>query len=418
MTDEEIKGLFADKIPLFDGAFGTYVQKINPDVKDYAGYPGLNEMLSVSRPDIVLRIHGEYFAAGADFAETDTFGANAAVLSEYGIQSRVRELNLAAAGIAAAAARRFSSAGRRRYAAGSVGPTNRSVYVTGGISFDEMRNVYEEQISALYDGGVDLILFETAHDALNLKAGLAAARSVFRKKGRRLPVVVSATMDVHDKMLSGHDPAAFYAAVEHYPLAAVGFNCSGGPETMGKRLAELRRISRFPVFVMPNAGMPDENGNYSGTPEKFAEVTAGYAAAGLADAVGGCCGTLPAHIKALAERTAGLKPSFSAAPRIWTVSGVEAVFLGAEPLMVGERNNSIGSKAFRDKVSAADWDGAVSITKEQAAAGARMASLSLCLITSSMNPAISVISASLKPRVVTAGVPMRMPLVTIGGSGS
>lgn len=378
MTNEEIKKLFAERIPVFDGAMGTYLPGFGLTEKDFAGHDGLNEMLTLSRPDVVSKVHCDYLEAGADFIETNTFGANAAVLAEYGLQGRVREFNLAAARLARAAADKFSS-GRRRYVAGSVGPTNKALFVTGGLSFDDLRDIYLEQFAGLIDGGADLLLLETAHDVLNLKAGLAAARLAFKKAGRDLPVIVSATMDERNKMLSGHDAEAFFAAVEHFPLAAIGFNCSTGPEGLGLRLERLAARAQFPVFAMPNAGLPDENGAYLQTPESFSGVMAGYAKGGLLNAAGGCCGTNPGHIKALAEAVKGIKPRAPRPAAPWVVSGVEALFFDEieAPVMVGERNNSIGSKKFRDMVAAGDWAGAVALAKAQAAAGAHI--LDVCL---------------------------------------
>jgi len=379
MTNEEIKKLFAERIPVFDGAMGTYLQGFGLKEADYAGHEGLNEMLSLSRPDVIGRVHEDYLAAGADFVETNTFGANAAVLAEYGLQGRVREFNLASAKLARAAADKFSAHGARRYVAGSVGPTNKALYVTGGLTFDALRDIYLEQLGGLIDGGADVLLLETAHDTLNLKAGLAAVRLAFAKAGRELPVIVSATMDERNKMLSGHDAEAFYAAVEHYPLAAIGFNCSTGPEGLGLRLERLAARAQYPVFAMPNAGLPDENGRYLQTPEKFSAVMAGFARGGLLNAAGGCCGTSPAHIKALADAVKGVKPRRPLAAAPWVVAGTEALFYDEiePPVMVGERNNSIGSKKFRDMVAADDWDGALALAKAQVAAGAHV--LDLCL---------------------------------------
>lgn len=378
-TNDEIKKLLAERIPVFDGAMGSYLQGFNLKETDFAGHEGLNEMLSVSRPDIITKVHEDYLAAGADFIETNTFGANAAVLAEYGLAGRVREFNLASALLAKDAALKFSKPGHQRYVAASVGPTNKALFVTGGLSFDELRDIYLEQINALVDGHVDLLLLETAHDILNLKAGLAAVRLAFKKAGRELPVIVSATMDERNKLLSGHDTEAFYAAVEHYPLAAIGFNCSSGPEGLGLRLERLAARAQYPVFAMPNAGLPDENGRYLQTPETFSAVMADYARKGLLNAVGGCCGTNPGHIKALVQSVRGIKPRIPRPSAPWVISGVEALFYDEiePPMMAGERNNSIGSRKFRDMVAANDWDGALVLAKAQAAAGAHL--LDVCL---------------------------------------
>ncbi|MCM2267156.1 MAG: homocysteine S-methyltransferase family protein [Elusimicrobiales bacterium] len=407
MTNEEIKKLFAQGVPVFDGAMGTYLQDFGLKEADYAGHEGLNEMLSVSRADVVARIHEDYLAAGADFIETNTFGANAAVLAEYGLAGKVRDFNLASARLARAAADKFSQAGRRRYVAGSVGPTNKALFVTGGLTFDALRGIYLEQIDALLEGGADLLLIETAHDTLNLKAALAAVRFGFKKTGREVPVVVSATMDDSNKMLSGHDAEAFYAAVEHFPLAAIGFNCSTGPEGLGLRLERLAARAQYPVFAMPNAGLPDEKGRYLETPEKFSAVMAGYARAGLLNAAGGCCGTRPEHIKALAQAVKGIKPRAPRPAAPWVVAGTEALFYDEiePPLMVGERNNSIGSKKFRDMVGAGDWDGALALGKAQAAAGAHV--LDLCLANPERDELADV--KLFAPRLARA---VRLPLMT------
>ncbi len=407
MTNEEIKRILAERIAVFDGAMGTYLPSFGLKAADYAGHEGLNEMLSVSRPDVVSRVHADYLEAGADFVETNTFGANAAVLAEYGLEGRAREFNLASARLARAAAERFSRGGRKRYAAGSVGPTNKALFVTGGLSFDDLRDIYLEQFSGLIDGGVDLLLLETAHDVLNLKAGLAAARLAFKKAGKELPVIVSATMDERNKMLSGQDAEAFFASVEHFPLAAVGFNCSSGPEGMALRLERLAARAQYPVFVMPNAGLPDENGRYLQTPENFSAVMSGYAGRGLVNVAGGCCGTGPEHIKALAAAVKGLRPRGPLPAAPWVVSGTEALFFDEiePPAMVGERNNSIGSKKFRDMVAAGDWDGAVQLARSQAAAGAHI--LDVCLANPERDELAD--ARTLVPRLARA---VRLPLMT------
>ncbi len=407
MTSDELKNFLAERIPVFDGAMGSYLQTFGLKEADFAGHEGLNEILSVSKPEVITRVHEDYLAAGADFIETNTFGANAAVLAEYGLAARAREFNLASARLARAAADKFSKDGKRRFVAGSVGPTNKALFVTGGLSFDDLRSIYLEQLSALIDGGADLLLLETAHDILNLKAGLAAVKLAFKKAGRELPVIVSATMDARNKMLSGHDAESFYAAMEHFPLAALGFNCSTGPEDLALRLERLAARAQYPVFAMPNAGMPDENGRYLQTPETFSSVMGAYAGKGLLNVVGGCCGTSPAHIRSLAGAMRGLKPRAPRAAAPWVVSGVETLFYDEvePPLMVGERNNSIGSKKFRDMVAAGDWDGAAALAKAQAAAGAHI--LDVCLANPERNELEDV--KTLMPKLARA---VRLPIMT------
>ena len=378
-TEDKFHQILKKKILIFDGAMGTYLGKFRLKPEDFKGYEGLNEYLSISRPDVIKQVHLDYLAAGADVIETNTFGSNRFVLAEYGLQDKVKELNLAAAKLAREAALESSSPERPRFVAGSVGPTNKALFVTGGATFDEFSDAYYEQISALMDGGVDLLLVETAHDISNIKAALAAASKAFSKNGRRLPVIVSVTMDRKNAILSGQDTEAVCVTLEHFPLLALGFNCSTGPKDLLLRLRTLSKISRFPVFAMPNAGLPDETGEYTETAEEFAAVMKKYAQAGLLDAAGGCCGTGPGHIKALAAALNGLRPRAAGSAGEWAVSGVEALYYSEiePPLLVGERNNSIGSKKFRDIVAAGDWDKAVDMAKAQVRAGAHV--LDICL---------------------------------------
>ncbi|MEI7480724.1 MAG: methionine synthase [Elusimicrobiota bacterium] len=378
-TEEKFHQILKSKILIFDGAMGTYLGKFNLKPEDFRGYEGLNEYLSISRPDVVKQVHLDYLAAGADVVETNTFGSNRFVLSEYGLGDKVKELNLAAVKLAREAASAVSTPEKPRFVAGSIGPTNKALFVTGGATFDEFTGVYLEQISALMEGGADLLLIETAHDISNIKAALAAASKAFSNAGRRLPVIVSVTMDRKNAMLSGQNIEAVCVALEHFPLLALGFNCSTGPKDLALRLETLSNISRFPVFIMPNAGLPDENGKYTETPEEFSATIKKYALAGLLNAAGGCCGTGPDHIKALAGALDGLKPRASVPAGAWAVSGIEALYYSEidPPLLVGERNNSIGSKKFRDIVAAGDWDKAVDMAKSQVRAGAHV--LDICL---------------------------------------
>ncbi|MBI4802639.1 MAG: homocysteine S-methyltransferase family protein [Elusimicrobia bacterium] len=281
--------------------------------------------------------------------------------------------------LAKEAVARCRTAGKPRFVAGAVGPTNKALFVTGGTDFDEFTEVYFEQITALLEGGADLLLIETAHDILNIKAALAAASKAFAAACRKLPVIVSVTMDRKNTMLSGQDPRAVHVALEHFPLFALGFNCSTGPEDMALRLEELSGMSGFPVLAMPNAGLPDENGRYNETPEKFARTIKNYALGGFINIAGGCCGTTPAHIKALAEALKGVAPRRHKSGQAWAVSGIEPLFYSEidPPLLAGERNNSIGSKKFRDVVAAGGWDQAVEMAKAQVRAGAHI--LDVCL---------------------------------------
>ncbi|HAH32916.1 MAG TPA: methionine synthase [Elusimicrobia bacterium] len=376
-----MKNLMKERIIIFDGATGTYLQTMGLKPADYGKpeYEGLNEYLSISKPEAVIRVHEDYLKAGADVIETNTFGDNSAVLAEYGLEGSVKELNSASVKLAKAAAAKYSTPEKPRFVAGSIGPTNKSLFVTGGVTFDQMRDLYKEQISAMLEAGVDILLLETAHDIMNLKAGLAAARLALGGDAARVPVMASVTMDALGAMLTGHNSEAVYSALSHFPLSALGFNCGTGPKNMGARLEALSKVSPFPLFCMPNAGLPDENGSYTQTPEEFAALMLGFAKKGWLNIAGGCCGTLPWHIKALSAALEGVKPGVRRTERPWTLSGAEALYFEdiEPPVMAGERNNSIGSKKFRDTVAAGRWDEAVEMARAQVKAGAHV--LDVCL---------------------------------------
>jgi len=375
---ENPKEIIKEKILIFDGAMGTYISRLGLKPEDFGGYYGLNEYLNITRPEVIQRIHLEYYEAGADIIETNTFGANALNLAEYNLEKETRRINITAAKLACCLRDKFPRKNGRKFVAGSIGPTNKSIFVTGGISFDEMKEVYRKQAEALIEGGVDFLILETSHDIMNARSGLAAISEISEEFARR--TIVSLTMDRNNLMLSGQDIKSAYAALEHFPLFALGFNCSTGPEDMESRIETLSQISRFPIIIMPNAGLPNEKGEYSEDPNKFSEVIKKYAAAGFVNIAGGCCGTGPEHIKKLSERLRKVRPrkipKFS---RRWFVSGIDALFFEdiEPPLLIGERNNSVGSRKFKELVKAGKWDEAASVAKRQADAGAHM--LDICM---------------------------------------
>lgn len=375
---KSLREIIKEKILIFDGATGTYFSTFNLKKEDFGGYEGLNDYLSISKPEIVLKAHEDYISAGSDVIETNTFGANRAVLREYGLENRVKEINFASAGLALEAKKKALKEGKNIYVAGSIGPTNKSIFVTGGIDFDEMKEIYSEQTCALIESGVDLIIFETAHDILNVKAGLAAAYEIFNR-GKSIEVIASFTMDKNNLMLSGQDIKSAYAAIEHFPLLALGFNCSTGPENMAGRLSELSNFSRFATFIMPNAGLPDENGKYPQTPEKFSTILKAYGQKGFINIVGGCCGTMPEHIKEISTAFKDIKSR--RVPDVegkWFASSIDSLsFEDIEPpVLIGERNNSVGSRKFRRLMAESKFDEAVEIAKSQEKAGAQI--LDLC----------------------------------------
>ena len=377
----DIRRIIKERVLVTDGGTGTYLQAVGLKAEDFGGprYEGCNERLCELRPDLISRMHSDYLDAGADIIETNSFGAISVVLAEYGLEASARALAKKSAELASRCAAERSTSEKPRFAAGSMGPTNKSIFVTGGVSFDELKAAYLEQALGLVEGGADLLIVETAHDIINLKAGLEAAFVAGRSLGRELPVIASATFDRSGLMLSGQNVEAFYAALEYYPLLAIGCNCGAGPEQMGGPLKTLAAISRFPLFCMANNGLPDENGRYSMTPEQFAEAMMVHAKKGLLSIMGGCCGTSTPHIKALSSKASQAVPFRPLAESRRAVSGAEALFFDEvdRPVLVGERANSIGSKIFRELVAQGKWDEAVGVARRQAKAGAHI--LDICL---------------------------------------
>lgn len=378
---DDLKTRLQQAVLVIDGAMGTQLQKAGLTPADFGGpgQEGCNEYLNVSRPDVVDKVHCDYLIAGADIIETNTFGANSVVLAEYGLQARAAELNLAAARLARRCADRHSLSSKPRFVAGSMGPTTKAITVTGGITFDALRAAYAEQAAALIEGGADFLLLETAQDLMNLKAGLEGIADARKKTAVNIPAAVSASFGAGSTMLSGQDVAAYCVSLAHYPLFAMGINCAAGPDEIKEGLETLSSLSRFPVLVMPNAGLPDENGHYGETPETFAKKVSAFARQGLVNIVGGCCGTSPAHIRALSHSVRNVPVRRLPARRRWAVSGTHAVFADRikAPIIAGERCNSIGSKLFREMVAREDWDQAVAVAKKQAKAGAHL--LDVCL---------------------------------------
>ncbi|MFH1619505.1 MAG: homocysteine S-methyltransferase family protein [bacterium] len=368
------------RILIADGAMGTMVQTFGIGADDYGGerYEGCLELLSVTKPEVISSIHEQYLQAGADIIETNTFGAVSVVLSEYGLEDRARELNIASAKLAAGIAARYSTPDKPRFVAGAMGPTTRSLFVTGGISFDKLAAGYKEQALALIAGGADILILETAHDLLNIKAGLAGVEAAFVQTGSRLHLMVSVTL-TGGKMLSGHGPEAVAVSLDCFRPLSLGFNCGAGTESMNRSLKILSGLCRSRISFMPNAGLPDENGKYRGTPADFALKMKRIASLGMLNIAGGCCGTTPEYIRALSEALKYEKPRRPVKSRQWALSGIEPLFhdSGNMPLLAGERTNSIGSRLFRETISSGKWEEAVETGKNQVKAGAHL--LDVCL---------------------------------------
>ncbi len=378
---ETLKGLLQERVLVLDGAMGTSIQARDLGPDDFGGpeYEGCNEHLIVTRPDVIGGIHQSFLDAGADIVETNTFGATSVVLAEYDLAPEARQVNREAARLARDLCDASSTADRPRFVAGSMGPTTKSISVTGGITFDELAVSYQEQAEGLIEGGVDVLLLETGQDMLNIKAGLVGIDQAFVQLGRNVPVAVQGTIEPMGTLLAGQDAEAFYTSLAHRDLLWVGFNCATGPVFMTDHIRTLAALSRFPVACLPNAGLPDEDGNYNETPEMMAATIGRFLEAGWNNLIGGCCGTTPEHIRLLAQLAAG-KPARSPAATAETrVSGIESLVVNDDvrPAIVGERTNVLGSRRFRRLISDGGFEEAAEVGRRQVRNGAHV--LDVCL---------------------------------------
>ncbi|MEF3301644.1 methionine synthase [Paenibacillus sp. GYB003] len=369
------------KILILDGAMGTMLQQEQLTASDFGGeeLEGCNEMLSVTRPDVLSKIHEAYLEAGADILETNTFGSTSVVLAEYDIPERARELNLAAAKLAVDAANKYSTPEWPRYVAGAMGPTTKTLSVTGGVTFDELVDSYYEQALALIEGGVDALLLETSQDTLNVKAGSIGIRKAFETSGVTLPIMISGTIEPMGTTLAGQNIESFYISLEHLKPISIGLNCATGPEFMKDHIRSLSSIAKAAVSCYPNAGLPDENGHYHESPASLAKKLGDFAEQGWLNIAGGCCGTTPDHIRAIAETLGRMKPRAVYGDHPAAVSGIETVYVEPEnrPLMVGERTNVLGSPKFKRLIAEGKFEEAAEIARAQVKGGAHVIDVSL-----------------------------------------
>src|SRR5690606_211596 len=381
MQRPTLEQLLERKIVIMDGAMGTMIQQQTLTAADFGGeaYEGCNEMLVLTRPDVIRGIHEAYLEAGADMIETNTFGSTSVVLAEYGLAGRAYEITLAAARLAVEAARRWSTPEKPRYVAGAMGPTTKTLSVTGGITFDELADSYCEQALALIDGGVDALLLETCQDALNVKAGGIGIMRALEERGVRLPLMISGTIEPMGTTLAGQTVESFLISLEHLKPLSVGLNCATGPEFMRDHLRTLASIADAYVSCYPNAGLPDENGQYHESPASLAAKLAAYAERGWLNIVGGCCGTTPAHIRAIAERLKDVPPRRTRGTHPPAVSGIDTVYLEDEsrPILVGERTNISGSRKFKRLIKEGRFDEASDIARAQVKGGAQIIDMNL-----------------------------------------
>lgn len=370
------------KILIMDGAMGTMLQQANLSAEDFGGedYEGCNENLNLTAPQVIEKIHQQYLIAGADIIETNTFGATSLVLDEYQLGGKAYEINKTAAEIARKAADQASSPAWPRFVAGSMGPTTKTLSVTGGTTFEAMSAAYEEQALGLLDGNVDLLLLETSQDLLNVKTAYTGIQRAFRKSGKEIPLMISATIEPMGTTLAGQSIEAFYISVKHMNPIAIGLNCATGPEFMQEHLRSLSNLASSAVSCYPNAGLPDEDGHYHETPDTLAQKLADFAGEGWLNIVGGCCGTTPDHIKAMAERMESRPPRKKVKNQYHMVSGIEPFIYDdptLRPIMVGERTNVIGSRKFKRLISEGKIEEAAEIARAQVKNGAHV--IDICL---------------------------------------
>jgi 5-methyltetrahydrofolate--homocysteine methyltransferase len=386
--------LLGERILVLDGAMGTMIQRHGLGEADYRGerfaaWPrdlkGANDLLTLTRPDVIAGIHAAYFDAGADIVETNTFNANAPSLADYGLEGLVAEINLEAARLARRVADEVAArSGRPRFVAGTLGPTNRTASMSPdvndpgyrSIDFDRLRETYAEATRALIEGGADLLMVETIFDTLNAKAALYAVREVLDELGLDLPVMVSGTItDASGRTLSGQTAEAFWNSVRHARPTTIGLNCALGARQLRPYVEEMSQIADTYVCAYPNAGLPNAFGEYDEEAGDTARFIRDWAENGFVNVVGGCCGTTPEHIAAMARAVEGLAPRVPPViePRC-RLSGLEPLNIGPETLFVnvGERTNVTGSARFRKLIEADDYAAALDVARQQVASGAQL----------------------------------------------
>ena len=345
---QQLEAAASARIVMLDGAMGTMIQELGLSEEDFRGelladhntdVKGNNDLLSLTRPDTIRGIHDAFLEAGADIVTTNTFNSTVMSQADYGTEHLVRDMNIAAAQLASQAARAAETNARPRFAAGALGPTSKTASISPdvadpgyrAVTFDDLREGYLEAAAGLVEGGVDLLVLETVFDTLNAKAAIFALEELFAELGYRLPLILSGTItDLSGRTLTGQTTEAFWNSVRHARPFAIGLNCSLGAENMRPYVAELSRVADTRVSAYPNAGLPNEFGEYDETPEQTAAFLAEWAETGLVNILGGCCGTTPAHIRAIAEAVAGTAPrEIPAAPRNLRLSGLEPLEIRA-----------------------------------------------------------------------------------------
>lgn len=395
-TLSELRDILSKRILVLDGAMGTMIQKYNLTEQDFTGdrflnhshsLKGNNDLLSITRPNIIKAIHLDYLEAGSDIIETNTFNANSLSQADYHLESIVYELNKKAAEVAKEAVKEYQQQypGAKRYVAGAVGPTNKTLSLSPDVNdpgyrattFQEMKETYKEQIRGLVDGGSDIILIETIFDTLNSKAAIAAVDEFFEETGNNLPVMISGTIvDASGRTLSGQTTEAFWISVQHAPnLLSVGLNCALGAHQMRPFLYSLSEIAPTYISVYPNAGLPNAFGGYDETPDMMGSMLGSFIQEGMVNIVGGCCGTTPDHIRKISEIIKDQPPRpIPESSHFLQLSGLEPIIIRPETnfVNIGERTNVSGSKQFARLIRTGDYDAAVSVARQQVENGAQI----------------------------------------------
>ncbi|MBN2872657.1 MAG: homocysteine S-methyltransferase family protein, partial [Halothiobacillaceae bacterium] len=392
---DQLRDLMRQRILVLDGAMGTMIQNASLEEADFRGerfadWPvdlkGNNDLLVLTRPDVIEDIHRQYLDAGADIIEANTFSATRIAMADYRMEELAREINVVAAQIArkTADAKTAETPDRPRFVAGILGPTNRTASISPDVndpgyrntSFDELVEAYRESAEGLLEGGVDIFLIETIFDTLNAKAGVFALEELFVAHGQRWPVMISGTItDASGRTLSGQTTEAFYNSLRHARPLSIGLNCALGPDLLRQYVAELSRVSEYFVSAHPNAGLPNELGEYDLEADPMAASIGEWARAGLLNIIGGCCGTTPAHTAEMARRVEGVAPRKPVEPEVaCRLSGLEPFNITPDSLFVniGERTNVTGSARFRRLIKDGDYDTALDVARQQVENGAQM----------------------------------------------
>src|SRR3954464_14763252 len=394
-----------ERVVVYDGAMGTNIQFRNPTLDDYWGKENCSEVLVLSRPDIIRDIHAEFLDVGCDVVETNTFGGTRAVLSEFGLADRTYEINVAAAKLARKVAQQFSTKDRPRFVAGSMGPTTKLPSL-GHISFDEMVAAYEEQALALIEGGVDVLLVEAAQDLLQAKVATIGVLEAMRKSGKRLPVQVQVTLQESGTMLLGTEIGAALTALEPFDVDAIGLNCATGPKEMNDAVRSLALNSTKQVSVLPNAGLPqNEGGNavYKLSPQELADYHKHFVQDYGVRIVGGCCGTTPEHLKAVVNAVSGVEPARRYVKRVAAASSAYTsvpLDLDPKPLIIAEEmNTTTRVEHFRKLVQGKKYDDILALAKKLVNDGSHMLDLCCAIVGEDEKGYISSILEKIATRV-------------------